>query len=143
MGWWIWVVVGILLALAEMLTPGGFYFIFFGAGALVTAGAAALGVDELFRQALIFCFVSVAALLLLRRRLLSRLDTRRLEAPVDSLIGEVAVLRATLHPGDYGKAELRGTTWQVRNVGSIAIEAGQRTVVEKVEGLTLFVRSEN
>ena len=28
--WWLWVLLGILLLAIELLTPGGFYVIFFG-----------------------------------------------------------------------------------------------------------------
>jgi hypothetical protein len=30
MTWWEWAVLGLLLAVAEIFTPGGFFFIFFG-----------------------------------------------------------------------------------------------------------------
>ena len=30
MEWWIWVVLGLALLLGEILTPGGFYLLFFG-----------------------------------------------------------------------------------------------------------------
>jgi inner membrane protein len=36
MEWWIWLVGGMLLLLVEIVTPGGFYFLFFGVGALLT-----------------------------------------------------------------------------------------------------------
>jgi membrane protein implicated in regulation of membrane protease activity len=142
MAWWIWLLGGILLVLTEVLTPGGFYFLFFGAGCLTTALAAFLGVDEVFQQLLLFMTVSIGSLVLLRKRLVQRMDSGRQLKPVDTLIGEIAVLQDKLSPGAYGQAELRGTTWKVRNVGSLALEAGQRSVVEKVDGLTLLVRSE-
>ena len=35
MEWWMWIVLGLALLMLEMATPGGFYFIFFGASALL------------------------------------------------------------------------------------------------------------
>jgi inner membrane protein len=35
MAWWIWIVLGLVLLLGEMLTPGGFYILFFGIGAII------------------------------------------------------------------------------------------------------------
>ena len=35
MEWWTWILLGLLLLLAEIVTPGGFYIIFFGVGAVV------------------------------------------------------------------------------------------------------------
>jgi membrane protein implicated in regulation of membrane protease activity len=39
-----------------------------------------------------------------------------------------------------GKAELRGSTWNARNVGETPITEDQRCRVESVDGLTLSVR---
>jgi membrane protein implicated in regulation of membrane protease activity len=35
MDWWIWVVLGLVLLIGEIVTPGGFYLLFFGIGAVV------------------------------------------------------------------------------------------------------------
>jgi membrane protein implicated in regulation of membrane protease activity len=35
MAWWLWLLGGIALLGVEVLTPGGFYVMFFGVGALV------------------------------------------------------------------------------------------------------------
>ena len=32
--WWLWIVLGVVLLAAEILTPGGFYIFFFGASAI-------------------------------------------------------------------------------------------------------------
>ena len=34
MEWWIWIVLGLVLLLGELVTPGGFYILFFGVGAI-------------------------------------------------------------------------------------------------------------
>ena len=141
MQWWIWLVAAIALTATEMLTPGGFYFLFFGAGALAAALATLAGVDNVLLQSLIFLGVSIAAVAFFRKPLLEKFQNTRGTAPVDSLTGETAILSTPLHPGDFGQAELRGATWKVRNVSSISIAAGQRCIVEQVDGLTLNIRA--
>jgi len=42
--------------------------------------------------------------------------------------------------GGVGRVEVRGSPWTARTSGSHALTAGQHCVVEKVEGLTLWVR---
>jgi len=37
MEWWIRILAGLLLVLTEIANPGGFYFIFFGIGAVIVA----------------------------------------------------------------------------------------------------------
>jgi membrane protein implicated in regulation of membrane protease activity len=61
---------------------------------------------------------------------------------VDTMVGETAVLLDDVAPGQTGKAELRGTTWSARNAGTASLHKGQRTSVAKVDGLTLWLKSE-
>jgi inner membrane protein len=142
MEWWIWILLGLLLLLAELLTPGGFYIIFFGIGALVVgvlAGFNAAG--PLWFQFILFSILSVLTLWLFRGKLLQLTQGERREN-VDSLVGETAVATEEIHLNAVGKAELRGTSWNARNVGDKPLTRGQRCVVERVEGLTIFVRAE-
>jgi hypothetical protein len=62
---------------------------------------------------------------------------------VDSLVGEVAVPLEDILVNSVGKAEMRGTSWSTRNVGDKPVARGQRCRVERVEGLTIFVRAES
>jgi membrane protein implicated in regulation of membrane protease activity len=41
-----------------------------------------------------------------------------------------------------GKAEMRGTSWNARNIGDKPLARGERCRVERVDGLTLVVRHE-
>jgi inner membrane protein len=141
MQWWIWLVAAVALLVVEMLTPGGFYFLFFGVGALVTGMCALAGVENLLVQSFVFLGVSIISVLLFRKPLLARFQPFVPTSNVDSLVGEAATLSITLHPGEFGQAELRGTTWRVRNISGTAIAAGQRCIVEQVDGLTLHIRA--
>jgi hypothetical protein len=64
------------------------------------------------------------------------------QAEVDSMVGEVAIVLEALPAGATGKAELRGTTWSTKNVGTTAFHKGQRGKVTKVDGLTLWITAE-
>ena len=44
--------------------------------------------------------------------------------------------------GGEGQAELRGVPWKARVASGIALRGGQRCRVERVDGLTLWVRAE-
>ena len=140
MTWWLWILLGLGLLVLEMVTPGGLFALFFGVSALVVAVLASLDVGPTWLQWLVFAALGVALLLLLRSRIQERLRVRRM--PVDSLVGEVAIPLADLPAGGTGKVELRGTTWECKNAGERPIARGARCQVEKVEGLTLWVRPE-
>jgi membrane protein implicated in regulation of membrane protease activity len=137
--WWLWVLAGIVLLAFEMATPGGLFALFFGVGALLVAPLAALGVPAAV-QWFAFSALSLAGLLTLRGRLLRRLS-RHPTAQAD-LIGEQALLLTDLPAGTEGKAELRGTTWTVRTASDLPLKTGQRCLVERVDGLTLWVDAE-
>jgi len=134
--WWLWVIAGILLLAFEMATPGGLFALFFGVSALIVAPLAAFGFPEAV-QWFAFSVLSLAGLITLRGRLLRRLS-RHPTAQAD-LIGEQALLLTDLPAGAEGKAELRGTTWTVRTSSELPLRTGQRCLVERVDGLTLWV----
>jgi membrane protein implicated in regulation of membrane protease activity len=140
--WWLWVLLGILLLAIELLTPGGFYVLFFGVGALVAGLVSGLGIVEAaWAQWLVFSVVSALTLALFRGKLLDKMSTGpRQGAPIDSLVGEAAVVTETVPPSGVGRAELRGSAWSARSGHADPIPAGTRCRVERVEGLTLWIR---
>jgi membrane protein implicated in regulation of membrane protease activity len=140
MVWWGWILFGLGLLVAEMITPGGLFALFFGMGAIVVGLLAAAGVSgPRWFQWFLFAGLSLAFVALLRQRLLAKLESRG-RPDVDAIVGETAFPTTALEPDAFGKAELRGSTWDVRNVAPVRVEAGQRCRVERVEGLTLLIR---
>jgi len=83
------------------------------------------------------------SLLFFRNPLLARM--RRGTAAgtsIDSLVGETATPLEDISPDAIGRAELRGTTWTARNGDSLPVARGQRCLVQRVDGLTLWIRAE-
>lgn len=143
MEWWVWLLLGLFLVLLELLTPGGFYILFFGIGAIVIGVLGSLNLaGPLWFQWLLFSVISVVALLLFRRPLLNLVQPVNRAQEVDSLIGETALALDDIQVGATGKAEMRGTSWSARNVGANMLTRGQRCKVERVEGLMLCVRGD-
>jgi membrane protein implicated in regulation of membrane protease activity len=144
MVWWYWMVLGLALLGAEMMTPGGFYILFFGLSALLVGAVVGLDVVTVdWLQWLLFSVIAIGSLLLFRGPLLARInDGSGTHAEVDSLIGEVAIALEELPAGATGKAELRGTTWTTKNVGATPFRKGQRGKVTNVDGLTLWMTAE-
>ena len=142
--WWYWMLLGLVLLGAEMITPGGFYILFFGLAAMVVGSLAGLGlVQAEWLQWLSFSGLAILSLLIFRGPLLAWIKTQEVESPaVDSMGGETAIPLEDLAPGDTGKAELRGTTWTAHNAGSAQLKKNQRCKVERVEGLTLWITAE-
>lgn len=143
MSWWLWLVLGLVLVGLEVLTPGGFYVLFFGLAALAVGCLAGVGWGgPIWLQWLLFSALSLLSLLCLRPYLLRAARSRERPDPIDSLEGQVVVLTGDLAPEGFGKAELRGTSWSVRSDDPRPLRAGQRCRVLRVDGLTLWVRGE-
>lgn len=140
MAWWQWMVLGVSLLVVEMATPGGLFAVFFGIGAFVIAPVAAYGASPTLQWTL-YTVVSLALLATLRSVLARKLAVHG-SGPMDTLVGEQATLLEDLAAGGEGKAELRGTSWTARAVEGRALSRGQRCRVERVDGLTLWLRAE-
>jgi len=141
--WWHWLVLGLLLVVAEMAASGGFYIIFFGIGAIVVGLLASFDLaGPLWMQLLLFSAISVGSLLIFRRRLLKWLQADPQSPPVDMIVGEVGVAAEDLAPGKVGRVELRGTAWSARNTTNTTLARGARCRVIRVDGLTVDVEPE-
>ena len=144
MNWWLWLAGGLALVVAELVTPSGFFIIFFAVGALAVGFLTLSGASgPLWVQWLLFTVVSILSLLLFRRPLLAWM--RRFEGqagPVDVMEGTIAIPAEDIAPGAVGRAELRGSVWTARNAGSTVLTRGQRCVVARVDGFTLSLMPE-
>ena len=142
MEWWIWILLGLALLLGELVTPGGFYIIFFAVGALIVGLLAGFDIaGPVWFQVILFSVFSVITLWLFRERLLQLTQGSRRD-DIDSLVGETAIVTEEIAVQGIGKAEMRGTSWSARNIGEKPLARGERCKVKRVEGLTIFVRAE-
>jgi inner membrane protein len=143
MTWWMWMILGLLLLLGELATPGGFYVIFFGASAIVIGLLSLIGIaGPQWLQWLLFTALSVLGVAVFRQRLLSRLEVPRRPDDLDTVVGKIALVVEPMPPGSFGRVEMRGTAWSAKNLGPQPLASGERVKVEHVDGLILGVRSD-
>ncbi len=128
----LWFLLGALLLLVELMTPG-VLAVFFAAGAWLVAVLFWLGWVESFAVALgIFLAVSIALLLTLRRRFVPVVKqtvsaTEDTDAELDDFRGlKAKVVEPIDSREDTGTVEFRGTLWEAR--ATVPIASG--TVVE-------------
>lgn len=137
----IWAATGLFLLVCEFFVPGVF-LMFFGIGALVSALIVWLcPAIPVAWQCVVFAVVSLATLLLLRKRLKQVFSGRTSyssDALDDDFTGKTATASTPLAPGETGKVEMRGTEWEA--VSDEAIPAGAKVVVVSRDGLLLTVR---
>ena len=137
-----WLAGGLVLMVAELATPSGFFIMFFGLGALTVGIASRVGqIEAPWAQWLLFTALSLAYLLLFRGKLQQRVQPPP-PPPVDSLVGVLAIPQSPIEPGAVGRVEVRGSPWSARNGASVPVNTGQRCTVIGVDGLLLTVRPE-
>ena len=142
MPWWAWILSGLALLGLELLL-GSFYLLFLGLAAIIVGLLAMFGASGPFwLEWLLFIVFSAGLVLLLRKPLLGKFNLRSDPRDIDSLVGVAAVAVDTIPPGGIGKVDMRGTVWTAHNQGAAALAPGQRCRVERIEGLSLWVRPE-
>ncbi len=141
--WWHWAVLGLVLALLELASPGGFFIIFFGVGALLVSLLTFFGFGgPAWLQWLLFTVFSIVSLTVFRDPLLRRIRVGDRGKRIDDLTHDICMAMDDIAPGEVGRVELRGSAWKARNVGTAAIAKGLRCSVRKVDGLLLHITLE-
>ena len=143
MSWWLWILTGLALVVLEVATPGGFFALFFAISALLLGILTRLGwAGPEWMQWLLFSVISVLGLLVFRKPLMKALKLGGPGKIVDGMAGEAALVTEDVPGEGVGKAEMRGTSWTARSTTGVPLARGQRCRVERIEGLTLWLRPE-
>jgi hypothetical protein len=141
MAWWLWIIFGLGLLVFEVLTPGGFFAVFFGVAALLLAIPVRLGLlTSVWAQWLLFTALGTGLLLALRATIRRAFEGK--QPKVDSLVGEIAIASDDMAADGRGKVELRGSSWNAHLPGTKGAARGARLRVTRVEGLWLTVEPE-
>jgi membrane protein implicated in regulation of membrane protease activity len=143
--WILWTVLGVVLVIAEIFTPG-FVLLWFGVGALAAAFAGLVGIDSLPLQFLIFAIVSVALTAASRTIFVNYFSREKtgadLKSGVDGLPGKIGtVVSSSRGALNEGAVKVFGSTWTAYPAeGEEPLEAGERVEVERVQGASIYVR---
>ena len=144
LAWILWTVLGVILIITEIFTPG-FVLLWFGVGALAAALAAVVGLSYPF-QFLIFFVVSTiltaASRTLFVNYFSPKKDGGHHKFGVDALPGKIGtVVASSRGPLDEGAVKVFGSTWTAYPAeGEDPLEAGDRVVVERLQGASIYVR---
>lgn len=141
--WLSWAALGVVVGLIE-LASGELIFLMFGIAAFGAALAAGLGGDPLV-QLLVFGFLSVALLALVRPRIAAKVhDGPSLPSGQHGLIGHLAIVeeRVTRHAG---RVLIDDVHWTARPVDPDAVyEPGDELIVADIDGaVARVVRKES
>ena len=142
--WILWTVLGVVLVIAEIFTPG-FVLLWFGVGALAAALASFIGLG-LAAQFVVFIAVS-SLLTALSRTILQKYfaggdEPEGLRVGAAALPGQVGtVVSSSRGALNEGAVKVFGSVWTAYPAeGEPPLEAGDRVVVERLQGASIYVR---
>jgi len=136
----IWFCLGFAFFLLEFLVPG-FILFFFGVGAWIVALVAFFTDVSLNTQIILFILSSLLTVVFFRswvKRKLGMSNTagQQLE---DEFIGKVALAETAIGPGNNGKVEFKGASWEAISEQDIA--AGEHVIITGNRSILLIVKS--
>ncbi|WP_091076047.1 NfeD family protein [Micromonospora nigra] len=136
-----WIVLGVVLAVAEIFTAT-LFLIMFAVGAFAAAGAAALGAPVAV-QAVVFAVVSALTVLAARptiqRHRRSAVESGETPFGVEAIEGSTALVLETVD-ADRGMVKIDGEMWSARSYDATqAFAPGDRVQVIQVRGAVALV----
>ncbi|GGM58913.1 DUF107 domain-containing protein [Micromonospora sonchi] len=137
----LWIVLGVLLAVAEIFTAT-LFLIMFSVGAFAAAGAAALGASVPV-QAVVFAAVSALTVLaarpVIQRHQQTSSESRDAVFGIEAIEGSTALVLEQVD-ADQGIVKIDGETWSARAYDATQILApGERVQVIQVKGAVALV----
>ena len=139
MGWLVWVLAAVALAVGEVLTPGLFFLGPVALAAGAAALAALLGVETI-GSLIVFIVCSVASLAILRpvaRRHIRQPAISR--TGTDALVGRKAIVTRQVDAVG-GRVRVGGEEWSARAyIGDQVLIEGQTVDIVQIEGATALV----
>jgi len=135
----LWFIAGFLFFLLEFVLPGLILF-FFAVSAWLVA-ILLLFVDlSINTQLIIFLVGSVATILLFRKWVKKIIwSSRKATELEDEFLGKTALAETYIAPGNDGKVDFKGTTWNARSTD--IIEKGDRVIITGNDSILLIVQS--
>ncbi len=131
----VWAMVGLFSVLSELLS-GSLFLLFIGLSALIVAGVRLLGLDNIILESLLFATLSIASIILFRKKALAGFRTKghfRIDSKLRLDVDMPAGCTAIVH--------YQGTVWTAVNMGDHLLKAGDLVQIVKIEGVKLFLTS--
>jgi membrane protein implicated in regulation of membrane protease activity len=139
--WQVWSIVSLGLFVAELFYPV-FFFAALGVASAVTVIASLFLNTQ--AQLGVFSFVSLVVFFAVRPKILKRLYSKdNVKTNTDAMIGKKGIVIEDILPNRQGRIKIGDETWIGVSTNNEKIEKENVVVVERVEGVKLYVKKEN
>jgi len=135
----VWFIAGFVLFLLEFVMPG-FILFFFAVGAWIVAILTLFFDLSINTQLIIFLVSSILTILLFRKWLKKLILTRKATSEIEEeLIGKTGRAETFIGPGQNGKIDFKGTSWEAQSDDKI--EKGENVTIIGNDSILLIVKS--
>ena len=139
----LWLGSGIFLKAIEFLVPG-LVLVFVGLGSLTVVFGMHFGyIDGILQQFITFFISSIIYLLTLRFLVLRFFTSVTRKENIDEdeeVMGSIVELVADINPGEFGRVEHSGSSWQARAEGDQTILKGEQVKIIGRDNITWIVQ---
>jgi len=134
----LWLIIGVILVLAEMLS-GAFVLVMLGGAALVAALVASIGAGAI-ASGIVFAAVAAGGITLARPALVRHMHLgEHVKTNIDALVGGKAVVVATVN-AHTGQVKINGEVWSARSYDETEVlEPGRSVTIMNISGATAVV----
>jgi membrane protein implicated in regulation of membrane protease activity len=139
--WILWVILGVICIILEMLTPT-FFFMSLGIGAILT-GILSLMIGNTVAQILMFIIISFLSFLILRKISRKVFIVAENKTNIYALIGATGVVVKDIQPYSRGRVKIRGEEWSAESEDKEVIHLNEMVVVRTVSGNKVIVAKKN
>lgn len=141
MNWLIWLIIGIVLIMVEIYTPG-FFILWFGVSAIITGILVLFGVSNIILQLCFFVFICFL-LVTLTRKFANVIGKEKGKVGPERLLGKTAYIIQELNPkeGIY-LVKICGEEW-IGKIEKYKVNIGESLKVIGVEGNIVILEKEN
>ncbi len=135
-----WVVLFVVLLVAELVSAGALISIWFCVGALAAFAAAAANASVTV-QVVVFLVISIALLVLTKPFVKKVLKQKNEPTNLDRIMGTEAIVTEDINNlQQTGAVKLEGKVWSARSADETLIPAGTVVRIVRIEGVKVFVR---
>lgn len=136
----VWLGLAVILVIIEGMTMG-LTTIWFALGALISMLLAFFHIPIPW-QILIFLVISGILLVFTRPVAVKKLKIGGVKTNSEGLIGKSCTVTEAIPENENGGVKINGQHWRAASVKGTSITEGTRVIIEKIEGVTLYVSPE-
>ncbi len=137
----IWLVVAIVFAIGEAMTPS-LTLIWFSIGALAVFILSSF-IDSILVQIILFAIISITLLFIATKKIVKKDESYKYNTNLQGMIGKRGIVKSNILEDKTGIVVVDGEEWSAISINNDTINEKDIVEVIKIEGVKLIVKKIN